>query len=84
MMIFVPSPPPPSKEAIELGKKIAEAVGMLRDQNPAIRPADVRRGLQLAESELRSSMGGGNPAHYALAAAVAVIMVAWAVAYMFV
>ena len=82
MMIFVP--PPPSKEAIELGKKIAEAVRMLRDQNPAIRPADVRRGLRLAESELRSSMGGGNPAHYALAATVVMIIVAGVVAYMFI
>lgn len=84
MIVFVPSPPPPSKEAIELGQKIAEAVGMLRDQNPAIRPADVRRGLQLAESELRSSMGGCNPANYALVATLAAMMVAGAVASMFV
>ena len=60
MFVFVPQPPP-SPEAVALGHRIAEAVRLLREEDPAIGAQDVRVGLRLAESELRSEFGGIDP-----------------------
>jgi len=60
VFVFVPPPPPPSREAQELGVKIVELVRILRSDNPAIRPIDIRQGLRLAEAGLRSEIGGAN------------------------
>ena len=81
MFVFVPTPPPPSKEAVHLGKQIAEAVRILRQENPALRREDVRRGLQLAESEIRAQFGGPDPKVMVMIAALTVMLVGGVVAY---
>jgi hypothetical protein len=75
--MFVPvTPPQPSQEARELGRKMAELVRIFREGYPNLSFTEVRQAMRVAESELGSEFrGAGARMTVAIALTVAALMV---------
>jgi len=58
--VFVPSPPPPTARARELGQRIAQLVRDYRAENHSMSGVEVSQAFLVARSDLGRG-GGGNP-----------------------
>ncbi len=50
-MSFVPvvvTPPPPSPQARELGKRLTDTIDRFSEENPSVSPAEIQQALSLA------------------------------------
>jgi len=58
MFIPITPPPPPSKNALELGQKISELIQIYQENNRNISMTDIRQAVKIAERDAQAKLGG--------------------------
>jgi hypothetical protein len=58
-MVYVPTPPPPSRRSKELAAAIVRLAGEYQAREGRLKPLEIQTALRLAGRELLSRAGGG-------------------------